>query len=93
MDAEGWFLDPFGRHEQRWFSAGVPTGLVRDGAVEASDEPPAAAYDGPLERPPEGAVAGGGDLRRADEAEATMTGDVPYRQRALDVVAEFIPPS
>lgn len=38
--AEGWFMDPFGIHEQRWISAGKPTGLVRDAGVESKDEPP-----------------------------------------------------
>jgi hypothetical protein len=51
--AEGWYLDPFGRHEQRWFSDGRPTALVRDGDAEAQDAPPADAWDGPLEAPPE----------------------------------------
>ena len=39
--AEGWCLDPYGRHEQRWFSAGKPTALVRDDGVEGHDAPPA----------------------------------------------------
>lgn len=34
---QGWQPDPFRRHELRYFSAGVPTYLVRDGAVESSD--------------------------------------------------------
>lgn len=38
---QGWHADPFGLHEQRYFSAGRPTKLVRDGRVEAYDEPPA----------------------------------------------------
>jgi hypothetical protein len=38
--AEGWYRDPYGLHEDRWFSDGRPTKLVRDGGVEASDEPP-----------------------------------------------------
>lgn len=37
---EGWFTDPFGRHEARWLSGGKPTDLVRDGDVESYDEPP-----------------------------------------------------
>jgi hypothetical protein len=37
---QGWHADPFGRHEQRYFSAGVPTKLVRDGNVESFDGPP-----------------------------------------------------
>lgn len=34
---EGWFIDPVGRHAQRWFSGGTPTSLVRDGTVEGHD--------------------------------------------------------
>jgi phospholipase C len=37
---QGWFQDPFGLHEARYFSAGRPTKLVRDGNVESYDEPP-----------------------------------------------------
>jgi hypothetical protein len=37
---QGWQADPFGRREFRYFSAGNPTKLVRDGNVEAYDEPP-----------------------------------------------------
>ena len=37
---QGWYLDPFERHEGRWFSAGKATSLVRDGSVESNDEPP-----------------------------------------------------
>jgi hypothetical protein len=35
--SEGWGDDPTGRHEQRWFSAGTPTALVRDDLVEEHD--------------------------------------------------------
>lgn len=34
---EGWYTDPFGRHEVRWMLQGIPTRLVRDGSVEGSD--------------------------------------------------------
>ncbi len=37
---QGWYADPFGLHEFRYFSAGVPTRLVRDGTVESYDELP-----------------------------------------------------
>ncbi|MGP8059336.1 MAG: hypothetical protein ACLP9C_06860 [Acidimicrobiales bacterium] len=37
---EGWFTDPFARHEARWLSDGTPTKLVRDDGVESCDEPP-----------------------------------------------------
>jgi hypothetical protein len=39
---QGWHADPFGLHQERYFSVGNPTKLVRDGRVEAYDEPPAA---------------------------------------------------
>jgi hypothetical protein len=32
---EGWYTDPFGRHEARWLSDGSPTKLVRDGDAES----------------------------------------------------------
>jgi hypothetical protein len=65
---QGWHADPFGLHEQRYFSVGRPTKLVRDGWVEAYDEPPArevpadgVAADGYGGRPePAGVTAQGG---------------------------------
>jgi hypothetical protein len=36
-DEQGWQPDPFGRHQERYLSAGRPTYLVRDGGVESSD--------------------------------------------------------
>lgn len=48
-DVEGWYTDPFDRHEARWFSAGAPSKLVRDGTVESNDPPP----DEPFRRQPE----------------------------------------
>lgn len=65
-DAEGWYDDPFGVHEHRWFSAGRPTKLVEDSGVESYEDPPNQPFTGPLTR----ACAGSGrsgDLRRADE--------------------------
>jgi hypothetical protein len=40
---QGWHADPFGLHEARYFSAGHPTKLVRDGGTECYDEPPQSA--------------------------------------------------
>jgi hypothetical protein len=37
---EGWYRDPWLRHEARWFSGGRPTKLVRDGTQESVDPPP-----------------------------------------------------
>jgi len=49
---QGWYVDPFGIHEQRWISQGRPTALVRDGRAESQDPPP----DRPL---PEGPLVPG----------------------------------
>jgi hypothetical protein len=41
---QGWHPDPFGVHEDRYFSAaGEPTKLVRDRGLESYDEPPPGA--------------------------------------------------
>ena len=74
-DEEGWYTDPYGRHEARWMSAGKPTRLVRDGTREGSDEPPDEA---PTSAPmPVGweTAAHGEDLQRADEAERDEPSD------------------
>jgi hypothetical protein len=42
--AQGWYQDPYAIHEHRYFSAGLPTKLDRDGLQESYDPPP----DGPL---------------------------------------------
>lgn len=42
--AQGWYGDPFRRHEARWFSDGNPTALVRDDGI-ASQDPPPQAWD------------------------------------------------
>lgn len=71
--AEGWYRDPYGIHQDRWFSAGTPTSLVRDQGTEGHDDPPGYPPAGPpveiadIDRFPED------DLRRADEAEARST--------------------
>lgn len=55
---EGWYVDPFGRYDERWFSAGVPTTLVRDAGREAHD------VLGPVDvvsEPPRHAVAADSD--------------------------------
>jgi hypothetical protein len=96
QDAQGWFRDPFGVHEDRYFSAGQPTKLVRDRDVEAYDEPPdrpfAASDLVPAARDAETGLAGS-DLRRADDADL----DEPYsadraRRAAIDSVIRTFPP-
>ena len=67
MKAEGWYVDPFGVHRERWFSDGRPTSLVRDGDAESHDPPPEATFDGTPEELPEEEEDAGADLLRADE--------------------------
>jgi hypothetical protein len=38
--AQGWYRDPYGRHDHRWISDGRPTALVRDNGVESYDHSP-----------------------------------------------------
>jgi Protein of unknown function (DUF2510) len=33
VELQGWQADPYGLHEQRWFSEGMPTRLIRNGGV------------------------------------------------------------
>ncbi len=50
-NAQNWCPDPFGLHEARWFSNGIPTALVRDAGVEAQDPPPVSVFDRRYELP------------------------------------------
>ncbi len=69
MNEEGWYVDPFGRHEARWISAGTPSALVRDGGVEAQDPPPADPITAEMVPWQADPPADGADLKRADDAE------------------------
>jgi hypothetical protein len=70
MEAEGWYVDPYGRHEERWYSQGTPTALVRDAQVESHDAPPPdPPRSGSLTREQNEASDGATDLLRADDAE------------------------
>jgi hypothetical protein len=66
---EGWYTDPYARHEARWMSQGTPTRLVRDASIEGNDPvtdepfkvtPVRIESDGPHD---------GSDMLRADDAE------------------------
>ena len=64
---EGWCTDPFELHEARWISAGTPTKLVRDGAVEAYEAVPDTATTAPaIPLHDRTAAAHGADLLRSD---------------------------
>jgi hypothetical protein len=86
---EGWYTDPFARHEARWMSEGAPTDLVRDGDVEATDPvtPNEAFKMDPVRIEGEGALTGSGDLRRADDAERQPAYDPQEAiRRGLDAI-------
>src|SRR5580698_7875569 len=34
---EGWYTDPYRRHQARWMSQGTPTPLVKDAGIEGHD--------------------------------------------------------
>lgn len=82
VSLEGWYTDPYGRHEARWLSQGTPTSLVRDGGTEGSDpvtdEPFTVA---PVRIEPEGA-GDGSDQRRADDAQTEAPHDAREASRA-----------
>jgi hypothetical protein len=84
VTAQGWYRDPYGVHEDRYFSAGHPTKLVRDGDVEAYDPPPSGPPEKELVEASGNQAADGSDLLRADADEAGL----PYdRKKAFWAVA------
>jgi hypothetical protein len=88
VNAEGWYQDPYGLHEDRWFSDGRPTGLVRDGKIESDDAPPPEATAGPLQAALRSNASAPDDLRRADDA-SHATDSVNQIDRVLDVFDEY----
>jgi hypothetical protein len=70
QQAEGWYLDPYQVHHDRWMSAGLPTKLVRDGKKESFDPPPDLPLPDVLVPAASAEPADASDVRRADEAEA-----------------------
>jgi len=67
---EGWYSDPYGRHEARWMSDGIPTPLVRDGDIEGHDPAPDEPFNAtPVRLGDDAQPNGGADLRRADDVE------------------------
>ena len=70
-EQEGWYTDPWGHHDARWMSEGVPTKLVRDGKLESYDDPPDSSPSQawlPIEPLPGSQTAL--DTLRADDLEA-----------------------
>ena len=93
MKAQGWYRDPYLVHEDRYFSQGEPTKLVRDGGTECFDPPPPGPAKADLVEVPDSGEADGRDLRRADDSAA---GPAIYDKKAaylaaLDSVAVYGP--
>jgi len=73
---EGWYTDPYSRHEARWMSHGTPSPLVRDGSVEAHDPAPDEPFTvTPVRVGDDVEPNEGSDLRRADDVERGPTYD------------------
>jgi len=83
LAAEGWFTDPYGRHEARWMSQGTATGLVRDGGVEAKGPAPNSPFTVVPVRIEGGSdPSAGTDLLRTDAAEDSVIDPKTYRRAA-----------
>ncbi|HXQ75841.1 MAG TPA: hypothetical protein VN791_05040 [Acidimicrobiales bacterium] len=85
MEAEGWYVDPFSLHGDRWFSDGRPTALVRDDGRESHDPPPDRPFRGPLVEATVPEAENGDDLRRVGDA---GTPDVYDPERARDAALD-----
>ena len=93
MRAQGWFRDPYALHEDRYFSDGHPTKLVRDGGVECYDPPPPGPPKVELVEVRDTQPGDASDVHRADERQA---GKGVFDKRAafwavLDSVAVYGP--
>lgn len=74
MHEQGWYVDPYGLHDRRWFSDGTPTKLVRDGDLESNDPPPDRPFEGSPEPLPVG-PDGGADVRSGPGQSASKQED------------------
>jgi len=80
MNEEGWYTDPYGLHDARWMSQGRPTGLVRDGDIEATEEVP----DGPPTSTPQRISALDSDGLSTSDVIREATGKTPSYQDAAE---------
>jgi hypothetical protein len=86
VNEEGWYKDPYGRHESRWISDGTPTALVRDAGVESQDSPPDEPITADMERVEATADVDGSDLKRADDAETQVLDPNAMRDAAEESI-------
>ena len=89
-EAEGYHA-----HQHRWFSAGGPTGLVRDEGIESQDAPPNEPVSENLVRAIEvsGVVVDGSDLQRADSKQGGRYDSRKAWDAALDAATMWSPVS
>jgi hypothetical protein len=89
---EGWFTDPWSRHEARWISLGKATDLVRDGDIESRDAPPSSPPTATpsLVRTNSSHENQADDVKRADDAEDGFMHPGDLRQRLADAAEEGI---
>jgi len=88
---EGWYTDPFDRHEARWMSAGKPTELVRDGRAEAHDPPPDEPFISTPVRVGVDGTRRADDLRRADDTDREPRFDQDATRRVWDTFDQSNP--
>jgi hypothetical protein len=81
MKAQGWYRDPYLMHDDRYFSDGQPTKLVRDAGAESYDPPPSGPPKVELVEVPHTEARDGNDLCGADDRSAGATDDntAPFR--------------
>ncbi len=87
-EQEGWYTDPWGNHDARWISEGVPSKLVRDGTLESYDEPPGSPPSQawvPIEPLPGSQTAL--DTLRADDLEAETIPSLSELDKRADSAA------
>jgi Penicillin binding protein transpeptidase domain/NTF2-like N-terminal transpeptidase domain len=92
MPVQGWYPDPYERHDDRWFSDGKPTRLVRDHGTESCDEPPLEHPRAPL--PPDSTgrdEPGEKQLRSAENAGQDGSYDEPQGTRPEQKRDHFVP--
>ena len=91
MGAQGWYLDPFRLHDDRWFSGGRPTNLVRDAGVESYEDPPEGLPPGPLV--PAGTAARTGTVPAGTVSAGTVSAGplIPASPLAAVVSAGTVP--
>jgi hypothetical protein len=94
MEAEGWYYDPYKRHEARWFSDGTPTGLVRDRHQVthdplSTDAPPDPPPDPPVPWDGDATAQNGDDLLRADARQQGGAGEGGESEQ-IDQVARVV---